>query len=282
MTERRAMRAFGGLGLLLTALIVVRAAGAGTLGAPPTSSGRAFLDWVDDRGPATVAMSLVRLATEGVLWYLVALAAVVVVAELTRSTLAGRVADVVAAPIPDRIIRVALGITLATAGQPVSLASGDLTAGSRGTVTMVALEGDDASAGIPTMERLDPASDDVADDLATGGPVDTLPGADSGTARGTPWPDGRPGSTPVVETPEPTVDTSSPTPSTWTVAEGESFWVIAAETLSEQLGHEPTDADVVPYWLALIDANRDRLVDPDDPDLILPGQVFELPEPSVP
>jgi nucleoid-associated protein YgaU len=33
----------------------------------------------------------------------------------------------------------------------------------------------------------------------------------------------------------------------------------------------------VDYWAQLVDANRDRLVDPDDPDLLLPGQVLVLP-----
>ena len=31
------------------------------------------------------------------------------------------------------------------------------------------------------------------------------------------------------------------------------------------------------YWRRLIEANRGRLVDPDDPDLVLPGQRFVLP-----
>jgi nucleoid-associated protein YgaU len=34
---------------------------------------------------------------------------------------------------------------------------------------------------------------------------------------------------------------------------------------------------VAPYWRAVIDANRDRLAVPGDPDLILPGQVIVLP-----
>jgi nucleoid-associated protein YgaU len=31
------------------------------------------------------------------------------------------------------------------------------------------------------------------------------------------------------------------------------------------------------YWRRLIDANRDRLVDPGNPDLLLPGQELVLP-----
>ena len=38
-----------------------------------------------------------------------------------------------------------------------------------------------------------------------------------------------------------------------------------------------TDAEIRPYWLALIERNRSSLVDPANPDLIFPGQVFQLP-----
>jgi nucleoid-associated protein YgaU len=37
------------------------------------------------------------------------------------------------------------------------------------------------------------------------------------------------------------------------------------------------DAEVVPYWRAVIEANRDRLADRDNPSLVFPGQEFVLP-----
>jgi nucleoid-associated protein YgaU len=52
------------------------------------------------------------------------------------------------------------------------------------------------------------------------------------------------------------------------VRPGDSFWSIA---------EEEADGDVVSYWRALIDANRDRLVDPGNPDLLYPEQVLRLP-----
>lgn len=61
------------------------------------------------------------------------------------------------------------------------------------------------------------------------------------------------------------------------VAAGDSFWSIAVDTLAERLGGAPGDRQVVRYWHRLIELNRDRLVDPGNADLILPGQVFELP-----
>jgi hypothetical protein len=53
------------------------------------------------------------------------------------------------------------------------------------------------------------------------------------------------------------------------VRPGESFWSIAVA--------EAGSRDLVVYWRALIAENRDRLVDPGNPDLLLVGQRLVLP-----
>jgi nucleoid-associated protein YgaU len=63
---------------------------------------------------------------------------------------------------------------------------------------------------------------------------------------------------------------------THTVVPGDTFWSIAEDVLRTD-GRAASDHDVVSYWHALIDRNRDRLRVPGEPDLIFPGQVFELP-----
>ena len=63
-----------------------------------------------------------------------------------------------------------------------------------------------------------------------------------------------------------------------TVRPGDSFWTIARGVTSTRLGRPAGDGEVLEPWLALIDANRDRLTDPDDPDLLFPGQVLRLPD----
>jgi hypothetical protein len=57
------------------------------------------------------------------------------------------------------------------------------------------------------------------------------------------------------------------------------MWGKAAAVLTDAWRRPPTDAEVVPYWQALIEANRARLADPANPDLIFAGQSFELPPP---
>jgi nucleoid-associated protein YgaU len=64
---------------------------------------------------------------------------------------------------------------------------------------------------------------------------------------------------------------------TWTIAPGQHFWAVAEHVLARAWGRAPTDAEIVQYWHALIEANRDRLRDRGNPDLVYPGQVFVLP-----
>lgn len=60
---------------------------------------------------------------------------------------------------------------------------------------------------------------------------------------------------------------------THTVRTGEHFWSIAQQVVADR----GVDVAVGQYWRLLVEANRSRLVDPDDPDLLYPGQVLVLP-----
>jgi len=63
------------------------------------------------------------------------------------------------------------------------------------------------------------------------------------------------------------------------VRPGDSFWSLAEEHLEDVWGRRNlTDAEIVPYWKTLIDANRAELTDPGNPDLLLPGQRLTVPE----
>jgi len=66
-------------------------------------------------------------------------------------------------------------------------------------------------------------------------------------------------------------------PATITVAEGDSFWSIAVDlATAATAGRTPTEAEVVTVWASVVDANRDRLVEPGNPDLLLVGQTLDV------
>lgn len=72
------------------------------------------------------------------------------------------------------------------------------------------------------------------------------------------------------------VDT--PVPAAEVVVErGDNLWEISEEHIETAFGRQATDDEVTPYWLDVIDENRDRLVDPANPSLIHPGQTIHLP-----
>lgn len=75
------------------------------------------------------------------------------------------------------------------------------------------------------------------------------------------------------------VHVSAPAPEEWVVRTGDSLWRIARETLGEdQPGTEDiSDHTIAAYVDVLVEANLDRLVEPGNPDLILPGQELVLP-----
>jgi len=61
------------------------------------------------------------------------------------------------------------------------------------------------------------------------------------------------------------------------VVAGESFWTIAEAEVAEVAGRAPLDAEVTSYWASLVRANESRLVEPGNPDYVLPGQILVLP-----
>lgn len=84
--------------------------------------------------------------------------------------------------------------------------------------------------------------------------------------------DGTPGTVP------PTGDVGEIVASLETQIEaGDHLWKLAEDTLADAWDRPPTDQETDPYWRHLINDNRNRLVDPANPDLIHPGQTFHLP-----
>jgi hypothetical protein len=77
---------------------------------------------------------------------------------------------------------------------------------------------------------------------------------------------------------EPSTERQPTTPrDEWIIQPGEHLWFVAHETLLEAWGREPTETEVAPYWRTLIEHNRSRLIDPSNPDYVVPNQSFGLP-----
>ena len=248
--SRRAARALAWSALLIGSLAVLRLGSAGDLAPPPLSSFGGLQRWADARDPATVAIALLRLGTEIVVWYLLALTVLHGVAALVRSRSIHAIATALTAPGIDRVLRSALGAGV-MAVMPLT-STGGLPVPAAGTpaadATPVAARGS-APGGTATMR---PVDDQVSRGTARMVPHREVPHHDA-------------------------VEHGAPQPTTWRVSPGESFWSIAEEQLTAVRHRPPADHEVAPYWRAMIEANRHRLVDVDDPDLILPGQVLELP-----
>ena len=69
-------------------------------------------------------------------------------------------------------------------------------------------------------------------------------------------------------------------PRTVVLQPGDHLWSVASRVLAAELGREPSEGEVHPYWRALVETNRSRLPHPQDPDLVYAGLEIEIPLPS--
>lgn len=235
---RRAGRALAWLLGLLAAGIALRLAATGDLAAPPLGSLDDLTGWADAREPVATSVAIVRLVAEAAVWYVLALSALHAASSAVRLAGGHRLADALALPGARRLVQAGLGFGLAAA----SSVGGRDEVSAPDAVTMAP-----AKAPLVTQTRVDERR---------------------GTATMRPH---------LADQVAPGVAQMAPVPTTWTVAAGDSFWSIAEELLADAWQRPPSDAEIDPFWRALVERNRGRLADPADPDLIHPGQVFEVP-----
>ncbi len=199
--------------------------------------------WADDHGPGLAGMALVHAAVAVGAGFAALLGTLHLVAALLPGRHGARAAAVTGRLTPT-LLRAGLGLVAAT------------------TVTTV-----------PAVA----ASAEATDPPESAGPPDTTADGPAAPETATMTHLGTVAAAPPVTPPLAEVSPSTAAPDRWVVAPGDHLWGIAEETLADHLGRPPTDAEVVPYWRRVIEANRDRLVHRDDPDLILPGQELVLP-----
>ncbi|HYI61914.1 MAG TPA: hypothetical protein VEW93_08940 [Acidimicrobiales bacterium] len=252
-------RAAGGLawvGALVATLALLQALGSGSLAPPPVRDGAALQRWLAQRDAVTAAFALVRVAGLVLAAYLLAVTALGLAARASRVPALVAAADVVTVPVVRRVLGAVAGV--------------GLTASTAGLLTA------DSPPRPPAAQVVDPADASVV--------LERLPDRSDVVLRWQPAPAGddgpSPGGTATMR-----VDGGAPPPAgqEWRVEAGQSFWEVAERSLARAWGRAPTDDEVAPYWAALVEANRSRLVDPADPDLVRPGQVFTLlPAPAPP
>lgn len=297
---------------LVAAVVLFTLLGNGQLAAPPLTDPGAWGDWLGDRDPVVATVAVLRLLVLAMAWYLVGVTTIGAIARLADIAALVRVADALSIPAVRRLLQSTLGVGLATAVVssaigPAVVAQGPPDGsggGSHVTVTTAAALEEDPTGQAPFMQALaDPADDAPAmhalddqadDDHADDAPaMQALPG-DTGDAprmqvlaEDGPPPPGMQPLPEVVDMPTGTEDPrpaapapqpAQPAVAEHTVVSGDHLWSIAEAHLLRTLGDAPSEDRVAAYWQRLIEANRDRLVDRDNPDLILPGQQLVLPD----
>jgi LysM domain len=289
------------------------AAGSPSLSIPLTSTD-ALTEWVSTAPPADMAMGVLRLAALGATLYLLALTALAVAARLTRL---GRLASAVDLLAPDLVRRIVTGgsgvglvLGAAVASLPVPDLGGHLPDVTVASSAGAASFGRTQSPGTPaTMARVPRSAATIVRVVGAAEPTPApasaaVPAAvdraeATMTRIGQPTP---PSATmtrldPVLtdESPASTAAATPGTPATsagpaippvdataWVVEPGDSFWSIAVEVTGggASPGSPVDERAVTRYWRRIVDANRPGLVDPANPDLLVPGQRLVVPPPA--
>lgn len=276
------------MAFLSAALVAIHSVGGG-LAPPSLSGGEQARAWLEQREPAEVAFALLRLAALALGWYLLVLTAVAAVARLLRLAAVVSVVDVVTVPAVRRLVEAGLGISLVATSVPAF--PGAVSAEPPPVETMRRLPDEPAqppvASTIPpvTMRRLPDEPPPPSPPPAPAPRASTSTAPPPARAPAPPGhaavPPARAPTTsgPVTEAPANKAP-ATPAPSgSWAVRPGDHFWAVAEDVLARAWGRPPTGAELAPYWRSVVEANRARLRDPRNPDLLFPGQVLAVPPP---
>lgn len=252
-TFRRLMPLLTWVATLAVAIALFTALGNGPLAAPPITTPSAWGEWAAAREPVVATVAILRLAVLAMAWYLVGVTTIGAAARLAQLASLTRVADALSVPLVRRVLQTSLGVGLATAF--VASAASGVVASRPDPPSMQPIAGGARTElEPPGMRPLDTPLDTTEDD--GGAPTQQAVEA------------------PVVADP----DVAAPDEvATHEVRTGDHLWSIAHDHLAAVTKTDPSDDEVAAHWRDVIDANRGRLVDPDNPDLLLPGQEVLLP-----
>lgn len=290
------------LGLLAGVLTGLHGLG-GALAPPPMADPSGLDEWLEGRSPAEAAFALLRLVGLGTAWYLLGATVLSASVRVSQVRVVIRATDVFTVPFVRRLTNAVAGVTVAAA----TLSTGANTdsaahAASRHEVDMITLlaQADNspftqapitgpATSGEAGGDGGDPGSS-TAKDAARDGPAlptlkrlpdapdpsQPLPSPAAGP-RSQSHPSAAPAPPPAL--PAASAPQTPPPADRWEVKPGQHFWSVAERLLASTWPRPPSDEEVDPYWRRLVAANRSVLRDPDNPDLLYPGQVIAVPTP---
>lgn len=271
----------------------------------PLGSYDAFSGWLADASPPDMAIGLLRLAALAAIFYLLAVTLLGVVARVAQLRGLAAAVDRISPAVVRRVVTGGSGIGLVlggligslpspTIGSPTTPAAEATTPavtdrGGGSLPTAIMVREPDATATMTRLTAMDAREPPSFDPTAAGphGVATTMrrvdePVPSSATmSRLDPPGDGDGG---AVASEATAVDYHRPPPppppgGAWTVAPGDSLWSIAEAVMAGPDGAPADERKVARYWRHLTDANRTGLVDPGNPDLLLPGQQLTLPPP---
>ncbi|MCD9622690.1 hypothetical protein [Rhabdothermincola salaria] len=259
---------------------------------PDTYDHQGFVQWLTTTDPIVAAFAVVRLVGLGLITWTAATGVLGLVVHRSplrrRRRLVGFV-DRLCLPAVRRLVHTAAGVALATATLAPGAAAAATGEPARQVATVMVLP------DRPVADTAVAATPSTTGPSATG-PATTGPSATGPTERAVVMalddiPPGigsdLPSTDPAPAEPAPTPADPEATPArptdpqaTWRIQPGEHLWHVATAVLTDHLARPPADQEVATYLTALVETNRDRLVVPSDPDLVMVGQVFDLPDPS--
>jgi len=247
----------------LTVAVALWLLGRGTLSTPPVGSWTDLQRWLGDRSTAVAAISAVRAVAVVTAGYLGGISGLTIAAKfvssepldrLARGLLPRSIRPLIGLAVGAGVVTAAASMTVPRDRAPARVATVTLAAPSDATATMYVVS-----------ESVVPTSITASTVASTTVTTPTITAATIPVIVAQPIP-----------APAPTAEVAVAA-HTWTIAPGEHLWAVASETLADAWHRAPSESEVVPYWRELIEINRSRLIDSNNPDFVLAGQTFVLP-----
>lgn len=284
----RALRLLVWIATLAVSLAVLHRTGSGSLAPPPMSADGARR-WLADRDAVTAAFALVRLVALALGWYLAALTLLRVVATSVGWARLVTITDIVTAPALRPFLRGAAGASLgatvvlaapaaAFAGPSPDVASTTPVAPATPSAPGSPAPGADVMVLLPDGAEAPAVPDDDIDSVGIA-VMHAIPDETSDGPRVVTTSEPAPRPPPAPPTPVAASPAAPPggAEDTWIVAPGDHLWSISDQTLADAWGRAPSEDEVTVYWASVVAANRSRLADPTNPDLVFSGEIVVLP-----